>query len=795
MTLEADLKKSGLTPKDVKARVLSPTELAACGAHTGSKAEGYVIPYFDIKGNPVPFYRLKMLTGDIKYLQPKGTLNYVYFPPGLNELLGSKRPYIIITEGEKKAACAVKMGFPCIALGGVDNWKSASLLLPEHTHLEKSYDGKSIKAKIPSNYVPQLVDGTLAVGMQDLISMCIKESMHVVIIYDTDGQEGVKSPVQTAAAKLGYELKYQGVATQNIRQLILPSKAHEKVGLDDFLIAHGSKALQSLIHNTLDKRAAFPRHPNPSKMINQKMNSPRMSRRDASNLALAILMELESRGRRLRAEDSGELNYFDEQIHTLMRVSLAQHHGAPLHETPFGSYLYKNFNLSANDTKVLGWLATQFAGEPGIEVTRTHKVLAFPKDLEDCIAYQLSDSHFAVVTPDPIEPLLIVENGAYGILFEQNQVRNTDWEPIRKRFYDQVTQEPSMYWLDVMKGLNFRVPEMHHDQSADVDQLRLLAALLCYISPWLLRWRGTQLPIELIIGEAGSGKSSLYGLRQTIISGASTLSNMTNDIRDWYAGITSTGGMHVLDNVHFTGSQNDYRQRLSDEICRLVTEPDPHVEMRKLYTNNEIISLSVNATFALTAIEQPFFNTDLIQRSAVLELQAIASSHESRWTSKQLNRLGGRSGWVAHQLVCLHRFLKLAVYDGAWNPNYKAGHRLANYEQCLQIMALTFGLDIDWIPGALSAATSTKISEADWVLQGLLAYASQVKDPHKRFGVKEICAWAAEHNEYHSNGQLTNSWRLGRYMQAHMATIEQACNIVDAGKVNNKRVFSVPQTT
>jgi len=215
-------------------------------------------------------------------------------------------------------------------------------------------------------------------------------------------------------------------------------------------------------------------------------------------------------------------------------------------------------------------------------------------------------------------------------------------------------------WQDVLSGFNLNPSLGQYETPNDpnrpsdeqlLEEGRALACLLFYMSPWLLRWRGMQLPVEMTIGEPGSGKSSLYELRQNIISGYPRLNNMTMDIKDWYASITSQGGLSVLDNVHFTSASKDYRQRLSDELCRLVTEPDPHIEMRKLYTNADILSLPVTCTFALTSIEQPFFTTDLIQRAAIFELQAINTGHNANWVPQQLDRGPGRIGWVAHQLA------------------------------------------------------------------------------------------------------------------------------------------------
>ncbi|MEK0326545.1 MAG: hypothetical protein QQN63_12670, partial [Nitrosopumilus sp.] len=384
-------------------------------------------------------------------------------------------------------------------------------------------------------------------------------------------------------------------------------------------------------------------------------------------------------------------------------------------------------------------------------------------------------------------------------LFEQGQVTPIAHTAIELEMHKYLDDDRSL-WYEVLGEFNFTPSAPTRDPERDEKALkegRMLAILLYYISPWLLRWRGTQLPVELIIGEPGSGKSSLYELRQTIVTGYPRLSNMTLDINDWYAGITSRGGIHVLDNIHFTSASKDYQQRLSDELCRLVTEPSPHVEMRKLYTNSEVLSLPVSCTFALTALEQPFYTTDLIQRSAIFELEVIQKGHDAAWVRNQINRGEGRIGWVGHQLAALHKFLHLAVAKGRWNDEYRAGHRLANYEQVLMIMAEALGMEYDWIPGALKNQTATKLSETDWAMAGLEEFVNWVKEQHpddfvkQRFGSGDIGDWADLHDNYCKNPTLTNPWRLGKYLRTHRGSIQKVLRMYENGTMNNKRVYSI----
>ncbi len=798
-----DLAKSGLTAADMNVRVVGPAEITHVHLSRIPNVEcpGYVIPYFNLFGDPIPFYRVRAFDQEPKYKQASGEPNHIYFPKDLQRVLKKSHDYIIVTEGEKKAACAVKHGFPTVALSGVDSWRNKILVIPDDVKIDPMTQSKQLKLTLPSGVEPEALNsGSLAVGMSEFIDFVVKNNLCIVICYDSDLDIGVKPQVQRAAAALGYELRFRGVSISNIRQLILPTYGEKKMGLDDFLMhpKGGDRAMMSHLKGLRQKRVAFPRHPDPRGYINKKLQQARSSRKDIQDISLSILMELESGGKRIRNSDSGMMHYFDDTSHELMPVIFRQTQ-MPLHETSFGSYLYREFNIASADQKLLQWLAAQYTGEPGLIDARTQRVLALIDDLPDCIAYQVSNSHYIIVTPDPVEPFILLKNGDRELMFEQGQVKALDAGELYTECMRQLNTRNDMHWLKVMDLLNFRdAAESEVERPAlTADQQRLLASLLCYVSPWLLRWHGTQLPVELMIGEAGSGKTSTYTLRQIITTGKPSLSNMTNDIKDWYASISTRGGVHVLDNVKFVGAAKDYRQRLSDELCRLITESDPAIELRKLYTTSDTLRLPIRCTFAMTAIEQPFYATDIIQRAAIFELKAVGGAHDSSWIERQLDRLGGRMGWVAHHLVTIHRFLKLAIYDKGWNYNYRASHRLANYEQILQLMSETFGLDSAWIPKALSFATDEKISESDWTLQGLKQFVKEYKmradiKKHASVTANDIAQWAESHNVYYKNGQLINAWRLGRYMQSHLQVIEKVVGLVEGTKKGNRRTFNLP---
>jgi hypothetical protein len=532
--------------------------------------------------------------------------------------------------------------------------------------------------------------------------------------------------------------------------------------------------------------------------VNTKLEN-QGNRRDCITIASIILAELDARGIRMLDASSGDPFYYDGTSHELMPAVLVDRDGTSLHRSQFGTLLYKEFGLSANDRRVLNFLASQFTGEAPVQEVQPRRVIALLTEKEDPlnpegIVWQAGNSQFFEVSPDPAKPLQLHDNGSKGVLFEQGQVEAMDTERVMELFEEyNSSKRLEPWWVDTVWDTNIGKALTTTDGDVDMNEaarrMKMYASLLFYISPFLQRWRGTQLPVELMIGEAGSGKSSLYSLRLAILTGRSELRNLPTDIRDWQASVGNAGGMHVTDNVHFTKGQ--LKQQMSDEICRVITEPKPVIEMRKLFTNTDQVRVPVTATFALTAISMPFSNTDILQRAAVFEAAALGKAPDGDWVSKQLETHGGREAWIAHQLVFLHRFLRLA--QDHWDPSFHTTHRLAHYEQALTLACKVFGLPADFIGLAIQSTQAAAMLDADWTLSGLKAF---VADRYEENGNKpfkfmagDVNDWAAASQDYHENSVLVNARRLGKYMSTHRTNLRKVCGITQIGTLQNRQLW------
>lgn len=181
---------------------------------------GYVIPYFDLDGKQTKFYRYRYLedtrTGfaaltakkPLRYGQPANSINEVYLPPltSWRRLAGAPAIPLLITEGERKSACATKHGLPTMGLGGVwvfQSNKATQPLLPIFNQFQ--WAGRD-----------------------------------VYIVFDSDA--ATNPSVVAAENRLAKRLTELGAVVRIGR---IPQANGSKVGIDDYIVAHGVEQFKS----------------------------------------------------------------------------------------------------------------------------------------------------------------------------------------------------------------------------------------------------------------------------------------------------------------------------------------------------------------------------------------------------------------------------------------------------------------------------------------------------------------------------------------------------------------------
>lgn len=126
-----------------------------------------------------------------------------------------------------------------------------------------------------------------------------------------------------------------------------------------------------------------------------------------------------------------------------------------------------------------------------------------------------------------------------------------------------------------------------------------------------------QIPILVFIGSKGSAKSCSMKMLSKIVSPQVTeLGGHFKNNDDLQLKIADSY-MLTLDNIRTVSKST------SDLLCRTVTKGS--YQKRKLYTDNEIVNINLDCIVVASAIEMPFKEPDLVDRSIVLELERIGN--------------------------------------------------------------------------------------------------------------------------------------------------------------------------
>jgi hypothetical protein len=743
-----------------------------------------LLPYHGLDRRPLKFYRVKVLASlngskPPKYLQPKAAGNHLYVPPGLHDLApgwaADPSITLFVTEGEKKALAAVQAGLPTIAVGGVFSWR---------THIHSLERGVVRVEDKPSARVVHLDDrGEKAYRTEVASELDDIEwrGREVVLIFDSDATRNPE--VQRAAFELANWLADRGAQTLQISLadrissdvlLAAGRGPEEKVGLDDALTL--DPALGDCLHDPKWRSGEGfrPLPSDPLSWVTDQLNTGRTTRATQERVAGFAIAWLDANGTRFMGAD-GTYYYFDNET----RVLHDFHPGtnlSTLRETSFGHLLVEQLGLDPVDSATMGRMVGRYP--LGAPIINPHRVLAQTPERPDTIYYQLSDADVIRIGADGLE---LISNGDDDVLFHKGSVEPLNLDVLADAC--DVWQRPrEPLWHEALSTLNIEPMGALLDE----ETLKLLTCLF-YMSPWLNRWRGLMLPLEIAVAEPNSGKSFTYNLRKGILTGQASLAGLPDDFRSWVASIGAAPSMWICDNL--SNVRSDYWHRLNDELARLITDPAPSIELRQLYTTATTFRVPVNATFAITTIRNPFTAPDVLQRSLIYNLSAIpVGERDPDWYT---DRLAHRIEWVAEHLNVLHLFLKRA--QRVWRPNFKSGFRLAHFEQALMIMGNVLGWDMTNIVNSLAGVVAATVAQYDPVIEAIATFVDEWDRPRRRIRLRELNDWVEMDpgERFSALRQFANEITLGKYIQAHKYDIEQSVGVA-ISKESNSTIIVLP---
>jgi Domain of unknown function (DUF3854) len=761
----------------IKAAGIRPVPPDRLPEYARNATSSYIIPYFDLKGQPIKgFYRTRWLPAvrlngrEVRYNQPPESGTHLYLPPPPivdpkrwteHDQHGNYEP-LWLTEGEKKALKAAQEGFLCAGLGGIYSWRRNSAKVPKDK-VKESKDGKYLIVPVDKETGADTEGKALSDTAPELTEIPLAHRV-VYIVYDADPT--LNSNVDIAAFELAMWLYEKGAEPYRV---VLPGGGYNghKVGLDDFLKAHGASELRRLAHDP--ERTKFPKHPLTDRWIQKQLNSQN-KRPTVIKVARAVIAGLDYDGDRY-VDENNTYYYFDRRVHEMHDFGLSTTDVRQLRNTTFGRVLINEYGVLSSDSSALSAIADSFAKWEPIRQIKPRTIIHATRlqNGQDVLYFQVSDSRIARVSADSIT---FVNNGHEGVLFRSGMTAPVDEEAIQD--YLATHGRPQNLWLKALQEFNVKAfPGGFLDKRQSV----LLLAALFHLSPWLKRWRGMMLPFELAIAEPNSGKTVLYNLRRGILTGSRSLDNTPTDMRSWYAQLAQAPAMWVCDNLG--DIKRDMREPMSDELARLITDDDPHADTRELFTTSDIARIKLDCTFAATAIRNPFWKPDILQRSLIFNMSAIpAGDRDSDWCGEHLER---RADWVGEHLLSIQRFFYL-VRQG-WVSHYRSGNRLSQFEQGVKVMlkALGHGADAEYIGSHVQDVIQTSIADHDPTMDALRTFASEWFEASGRptAALSDVVDWAQEDMEgrFVRLKTVKSANALSRYFTAHEYDIQHSAGL------------------
>lgn len=777
----ADLERSGLTKETITSADIrdgTTDEEVATLLREKYHVKGYLIDYRGLNREQLKFYRVKVLSSlngasPPKYLQPKAAGNHLYTPPGLHDLypgwIEDTSIPVFITEGEKKALAGVQAGLAVLAVGGVYSWR---------THIHTIERGVVRVEDKPSARIVHLDDrGEKAYRTQVAPELAdIQwEGRSVYLIFDSDAE--TNEEVQRAAFELANWLEDHGADT---RQISLAARnagvdgSDQKVGLDDLLLADPTFGEHLGDVEWLDREGFRPLPSDPLGWTTEQLNAGRTTRETQERVARFAINWLDANGTRFMGID-GTYYYFDNETRVLHDFEGGTNL-ASIRETSFGHLLMEQLGIDPVDGSTLGRMIGRFP--LGASIIHPHRVLAQSSERPDALYYQVSDSDVVRISAKGLD---IISNGDDDVLFYKGTVEATDLDALAIAA-DEWKLPRKPLWYEALSTLNI-------DPMGDLDHegtIKLLSTLF-YLSPWLNRWRGLMVPLEIAVGEPGSGKTFTYNLRKGVLTGRTSLSGLPDDFRSWVAAVGAAPSIWICDNLG--NVKSDYWHRLNDELARLITDPAPTIELRQLYTTATTMRVPVGSAFAITTIRNPFTAPDVLQRSLLYGLSAIpVGKRDPDWYA---DRMDNRIGWVAEHLNVLHLFFKEAAKS--WKANYKSGYRLVHFEQACLLMGRVLGWDLTKVVAGLAGVVAATVAQYDPVIEALAMFVEEWPRPRRRVNLRDVIDWAqADSGDRFINlRQFANEIILGKYVAAHKYDIEQSIGI-KIEKEGNANVIILP---
>ena len=304
-------------------------------------------------------------------------------------------------------------------------------------------------------------------------------------------------------------------------------------------------------------------------------------------------------------------------------------------------------------------------------------------------------------------------DGQFGVLFP--------WRPQNEEVIS--LDEPLDNWVDwVFEGW--------FDNLLDFTPDEVKTLIRVWVLFILFRDAAVSRPILALLGQQGSGKSTLFHILYTIFYGRNKSLNAISNPED-FDFLTSSDPLVVFDNV------DTWTGWLPDRLALAASASD--LVKRKLYTDSDTVTLKRQAILGITAHEPKFGRPDVVDRLLIINLQRRDTYAPE---SALIERIHGARANIWGAIVRdIQAVLRTPNVEASEIPNFRisdfarVGARIAKavggYDQFVSIVeklrttqvAFSLGEDdilVDGIKRYLMLKASQNGTAPEWVSVGYL---------------------------------------------------------------------------
>lgn len=405
--------------------------------------------------------------------------------------------------------------------------------------------------------------------------------------------------------------------------------------------------------------------------------------RSAAQLIWNWLVDSENGGRILRVDPTGleqewHVYYFEQATKKLHRIE----------SRLFDDLLYNKFSLPAAadgfTQAVKGHLVARARTEGTISDIYKRSVY-----IDGILYVNLGGADTYVL--DGSEQVQVVDNGTNGLYFLPSSLSTV---------VPDVDNNVDV-WDELINYLSFETSEEATMDPAEQKEL-LKAWVIAYFFRSIMPTR----PILTLLGLPGSGKTTAIRQIMRVIEGLDqNVTGLADDKQDSWRAILENESFVVLDNLETTRAK-----WLAVALDLIAT--GQIIQLRQLYTTNEMYAFKPDAMVAITAVELPFNKDTVFERMLVLNMQKLKMFTPAHVIEERLKK-------VIHKiwgdlLIKLNEVVN--ILNTTKSPKLAMEIRMADFAHfCMHIRKCSF-IDTDTLESGLrqlSTAQQVALSKAD----------------------------------------------------------------------------------